>query len=217
MTSSEQITILLADEDALRRDGLAAVLRGTPDFNVVAQCADGEEALARIRELRPAVAVVDLNLPKLHGIELVRRVRSEALGTRIVILSGSSGRRHYPRSGAGGRRCLSAQERSARHLVDAISYVRDGGQYFSPQLGRDGLDRRILEEPPRPREREPQETAGRDEGDYADSREFRATRVRKYRAAPQPSAAPVPSVSASAFARTYTRATSWSAITKFSK
>jgi len=169
MTSSEQITILLADEDALRRDGLAAVLRGTPDFNVVAQCADGEEALARIRELRPAVAVVDLNLPKLHGIELVRRVRSEALGTRIVILSGSSDAdiiREVVRAGADA---YLLKNGPARHLVDAISYVRDGGQYFSPQLGRDGLDRRILEEPPRPREREPQETAGRDEGDYADS------------------------------------------------
>src|SRR5271166_7178187 len=90
MAPTEKITILLADEDALRRDGLAAVLQGTPHFDVVAQCPDGEAALNQIRQFRPDVAVVDLNLPKLHGIELVRRVRGEALGTKIVILSGST-------------------------------------------------------------------------------------------------------------------------------
>ena len=168
MTSSEQITILLADEDALRRDGLAAVLQGAPNFDVVAQCPDGEVALARIRELRPDVAVVDLNLPKLHGIELVRRVRSEALGTRIVILSGSSDADIIREVVRAGGDAYLLKNGPARHLIDAISYVRDGGQYFSPQLGRDGLDRRILEEPPRPRE--PQETAGREEDDYKEQR-----------------------------------------------
>ncbi len=175
MASSEQITILLADEDALRRDGLAAVLHGAPNFNVVAQCSDGEDALARIRELRPDVAVVDLNLPKLHGIELVRRVRSEALGTRIVILSGSSDADIIREVVRAGGDAYLLKNGPARHLIDAISYVRDGGQYFSPQLGRDGLDRRILEEPPRPREREPHATAGRDE-EQSEERRLRASR-----------------------------------------
>src|SRR5580692_9244275 len=90
MVASEKITILLADEDALRRDGLAAVLRGSSQFEVIAQCPDGEAALEQIRKLRPDVAVVDLNLPRLHGIELVRRVRSETLGTKVIVLSGTS-------------------------------------------------------------------------------------------------------------------------------
>lgn len=149
MTATERLTILLADEDALRRDGLAAVLQGTPEFNIVAQCADGEQALNKIRALRPQLAVVDLNLPKLHGIELVRRVRSESLGTRIIVLSGTAHDeivREVIRAGADG---YLLKNGPIRHLVDAISYVRDGGQYFSPQLGRDGLDRHLLEETPR--------------------------------------------------------------------
>lgn len=156
MRSSEKLTILLADEDALRRDGLAAVLQGGPHYEVVAQCPDGEDALRQIREIRPDVAVVDLNLPKLHGIELVRRVRSEAIGTKVVILSGSSDDdiiREVVRAGGDG---YLLKNGPARHLIDAISYVRDGGQYFSPQLRRDGLDRRILEEPARPPQREAQ-------------------------------------------------------------
>ena len=148
MISSEKITILLTDEDALRRDGLAAVLRAIPNFEVIAQCPDGEAALKQIRQLRPAVAVVDLNLPKLHGIELVRRVRAEGLEAKIVILSGSTDDdiiREVVR--AGGDACL-LKNGPARHLIDAISYVLDGGRYFSPQLRRDGLDRHLLEEKP---------------------------------------------------------------------
>jgi len=149
MASPEKITILLADEDALRRDGLAAVLQGNTQFEVVAQCPDGETAMGQIRKLHPDVAVVDLNLPKLHGIELVRRVRGETLGTKIVILAGTSDDdiiREVVRAGADA---YLLKNGPARHLTDAILYVRDGGQYFSPQLRRDGLDRRLLEEPAR--------------------------------------------------------------------
>jgi DNA-binding NarL/FixJ family response regulator/TolA-binding protein len=149
MVASEKITILLADEDALRRDGLAAVLQGASQFEVVAQCPDGETAIDQIRRLRPDVAVIDLNLPRVHGIELVRRVRSEALATKIVILSGTSDDeivREVVRAGGDG---YLLKNGPARHLIDAISYVRDGGQYFSPQLRRDGRDRHLLEETPR--------------------------------------------------------------------
>ena len=149
MADTDKITILLADEDALRRDGLAAVLERTPRFSIVAQCPDGDNAMDRIRSLRPDVAVVDLNLPRVHGIELVRRVRAEGLGTRIVIMSGTTDDdiiREVVRAGGDG---YILKNGPSRHLVDAISYVRDGGQYFSPQLRRDGLDRHLLQEPAR--------------------------------------------------------------------
>jgi DNA-binding NarL/FixJ family response regulator len=150
MADPNKITILLADEDALRRDGLAAVLQGTARFEIVAQCPDGEAAMNQMRDQRPDVAVIDLNIPKVHGIELIRRVRSEALGTKIVILSGSTDEDIIREVVRAGGDAYLLKNGPARHLIDAISYVCDGGQYFSPQLRRDGLDRHLLQEVPRP-------------------------------------------------------------------
>ncbi len=149
MVDSGKVKILLADEDVLRRDGIAAVLRGTDQFEIVAQCPDGEAAMEQIRQLRPDVAVVDLNLPKLHGIELIRRVRGEMLGARIVIVSGTSDDEIVREVVRAGGDAYLLKNGPARHLIDAISYVRDGGQYFSPQLGRNGRERHLLEETPR--------------------------------------------------------------------
>jgi DNA-binding NarL/FixJ family response regulator len=150
MAATDKVTILLADEDALRRDGLAAVLTSGSNYAVTAQASTGEEALTELRRQRPDVAVVDLNLPGLHGIEVVRRARADGLRSKIIILGGTEDAeiiREVVRAGADG---YLLKNGPARHLVDAISYVRDGGQYFSPQLRRDGRDRHLLEEPPRP-------------------------------------------------------------------
>ncbi len=166
MGSSSKLSILLADEDALRRDGLSAVLSGTSGFEVVSGVADGEQALASIRERRPDVAVIDLNLPKIHGIELIRRIRAESLPTKIVIMASTDDAeivREAVRAGVDG---YLLKNSPARHLVDAILYVRDGGQYFSPQLGRDGRDRQFLEEPARTPAQPP--PAERYAGDDAD-------------------------------------------------
>jgi len=152
MPDSAKITVLLADEDSLRRDGLASVLRANPEIEIVAGCPDGQTALDAIRDLRPDVAIIDLNLPKLHGIELVRRIRGEFLGTKTIILSGTIDDeivREVVRSGADA---YLLKNGPARHLTDAINYIRDGGQYFSPQLHRDGLDRHLREEAPRVQE-----------------------------------------------------------------
>ncbi len=149
MPDIQKVTVLLADGDSLRRDGLAAVLLPNTEIEVIAGCSDGQATLDEIRRLRPQVAVIDLNLPGLHGIELVRRIRGESLGTKVVIVSGTSDDEIVREVVRAGADAYLLKNGPARHLIDAINYVRDGGQYFSPQLGRDGRNRHLLEEPPR--------------------------------------------------------------------
>ncbi len=158
MPDSNKVTVLLADEDSLRRDGLASVLAANPELVVVAGCADGQSALDKIRDLRPEVAVIDLNLPGLHGIELVRRVRREFPETKTIILSGTRDDEIVREVVRAGADAYLLKNGPARYLTDAINYVRDGGQYFSPQLHRDGRDRHLREEiPPRPAYNPPSE------------------------------------------------------------
>jgi len=79
-------SILLADDMTLVTEGLAALCRAQPAFRVVAQCSEGVSA--KVIEMdRPDLAVLDLNLPELHTLGLVRRVRDANLPTRIVVLS----------------------------------------------------------------------------------------------------------------------------------
>lgn len=192
MEDAHKVTVLLADEDSLRRDGLSSVLAANARIEVIAGCADGMTALEEIRRMRPEVAVVDLNLPGLHGIELVRRVRGEGLGTKVIILSGTMDDEIVREVVRAGADAYLLKNGPARHLTDAISYVRDGGQYFSPQLRRDGRDRHLLEEPPRvppdmgrdsaAADEEPQTDTSYRDTSYRDSdgrlRRDRRTRVR---------------------------------------
>ena len=180
MPETQKITVLLADEDTLRRDGLASVLRQNAEIEVLAGCSDGQTALDEIRDLRPDVAIVDLNLPVLHGIELVRRIRGESLGTKIIILSGTMDDEIVREVVRAGADAYLLKNGPARHLTDAINYVRDGGQYFSPQLHRDGRDRHLLEEPPRippDRDSEAEHSAARHDED-GHPRHDRRTRPR---------------------------------------
>ena len=163
MSETPKLRLLLADSDLLRRDGVQAVLKSNPELEVVAGCDDGPGALDEIRSLRPDIAIVDLNLPVVHGIDVVRRVRGEHLGTKVILVSGTQEDDIVREAVRAGADAYLLKNGPARHLLDAISYVRDGGQYFSPQLGRDGRDRQFLEEPRRTGAEK------RDDSDHGDS------------------------------------------------
>src|SRR5262249_53407355 len=80
-------SILLADELTLVREGLAALCEAQAQFRVVGQCSAGAQALKLIELQQPDIAVLDLNLPDLFALEIVRRVREAGISTRMVILS----------------------------------------------------------------------------------------------------------------------------------
>src|SRR3954449_12154651 len=81
------ITILLADDHRILRDGLRKLLRAEPDFHVVAEAADGREAVRLAGECAPDVAVMDLTMPHLNGVEATRQILAKRPGTKVVGLS----------------------------------------------------------------------------------------------------------------------------------
>jgi two-component system response regulator DevR len=82
------IRIAIIDDHEIVRRGISAILQGDPDFQVVGEAADGKEALRVVRETQPDVALVDVRLPKISGIELCYRIQGEAPQTQVLILTG---------------------------------------------------------------------------------------------------------------------------------
>jgi DNA-binding NarL/FixJ family response regulator len=139
---SAPLTVILADDHGIVREGVAAFCKARGDVSLLGQCSDGQEALEMILARNPDFAVLDLDMPRLSGLEVVRRAREAGSRTRLIILSINRDQnviRELFRSGADG---YVLKDGPSRHIFDAINYVRDGGQYLTPLLRRDTLEKK---------------------------------------------------------------------------
>ncbi len=128
------INVVLVDDHELVRTGFRMILAQQPGIEVVGEAADGERGLALIRSVEPDVALVDVHMPGLSGIELTDRVRKHKLATRIVILTVVS-EAPFPRrlieAGASGYLTKGC---AADELVRAVRQVADGRRYLAPDI-----------------------------------------------------------------------------------
>ncbi|HUO31572.1 MAG TPA: response regulator transcription factor [Bryobacteraceae bacterium] len=136
--NNKPTTVIVAEDQAIIREGLVLVCQNR-ELQVLGQCSDGMAALEMIRTLKPDFALLDLNMPKLTGLQVVRKVRETEGGTRCIILTISreeSSIREALKVGVDG---YLLKDGPPRHLIDAINYIRDGGVYVSPLLRMAGL------------------------------------------------------------------------------
>jgi len=131
--------LVLGDELTLMREGLAAICSSTGQYAVVGQCSDGWQALTLLQELRPDIAVLDLNLPGLHPIEIIRQVKIRELPTRIGILSTRSDRKTVLESLRGGASAFLLKSGPSQHLLESVAQMLAGGVYISPSLNLDDV------------------------------------------------------------------------------
>jgi DNA-binding NarL/FixJ family response regulator len=131
-------TVVLADDHAIVREGFAALCEAN-GMRVLAQCSDGPSAVEAILAHRPDFAIIDLHMPGLTGVEVIRKLRSQNCATKIMILSISREDKPVIEALRAGADAYLLKDGPARHLLEAISYVRDGGQYVSPLLKGAGL------------------------------------------------------------------------------
>jgi DNA-binding NarL/FixJ family response regulator len=128
------IRVVLVDDHELVRTGFRMILAQQAGIEVIGEAADGEHGLALIRSELPDVALVDVHMPRLSGIELTDRVRKHKLSTRVVILSVVS-EAPFPRrlieAGASGYLTKGC---AADELVRAVRQVADGRRYLSPDI-----------------------------------------------------------------------------------
>ncbi|MFC7546142.1 response regulator [Plantactinospora sp. GCM10030261] len=133
-----KIRVVLADDQEAVRAGLALILAGAPDITVVGQAADGEDAVTACRELRPAVAVLDVRMPRLDGISATRRIVAEGLADVLVLTTFDLDEYVFGalRAGAAG---FLLKDTDAEGLVAAVRTVAGGEGIVAP-----GVTRRLI-------------------------------------------------------------------------
>jgi DNA-binding NarL/FixJ family response regulator len=132
-------SILLADDLTLVREGLAAICQAQPQYRVVGQCSEGGAALRLIETQRPDIAVLDLNLPDLFTLEIVRKVREAKLPTKIVVLSTRKDRKTVVEALRSGVNAFLLKSGPSSQLLEAFDQILDGGIYVSPSLELDKI------------------------------------------------------------------------------
>jgi two-component system, NarL family, response regulator NreC len=130
------IRILLADDHNVLREGLRLLLERQADFEVVAEAEDGRQALSRAQECSPDVAVIDIAMPGLNGIEAARRIVDSCEGTAVVILSMHYDESYILRALNAGARGYLLKDSLKGDLIAAIRAVAQGHSYFSPKISR---------------------------------------------------------------------------------
>jgi DNA-binding NarL/FixJ family response regulator len=125
--------ILLADDHDLLLQGVRAVLEMEPDWRVCATARDGREAVELATRLRPDVAVIDLGMPRLNGLEATRQIRVQASpSTRVVVLTGSDSEELLCDAWAAGARGYVLKGDGSAALIGAVRAAAEGRQFFSP-------------------------------------------------------------------------------------
>jgi DNA-binding NarL/FixJ family response regulator len=128
------ITVFLADDHAIVRDGLTTLLEAQSDIQVIGTGANGREAVAEIRRLAPKVAILDISMPELDGIEATRQILAHNPEVQVMILSMHAGSQHVFHALEAGVRGYLLKESASREVIAAVRVVQSGRRYLSPRV-----------------------------------------------------------------------------------
>ncbi len=141
MTSaSKQITILLAEDHSVVRQGLCSLLNTDGHFKIIAEAKNGREAVDLSKSLHPDVILMDIAMPVLNGLEATRQILAANPAAKVVILSAHSDDEYIERLCAAGVAGFLEKQTSAEILTKAIREVAAGKKFFSPSISKRLLD-----------------------------------------------------------------------------
>jgi DNA-binding NarL/FixJ family response regulator len=135
-----RIRVLIADDHAVLRDGVRALLDLSPDIEVVGEAADGQEAIERCRALDPDVALLDVAMPGLGGLEAALTIGRDNPRTRVVVLTQYADREYVTRFLKAGVAGYVLKRSAGAELVAAVRAAASGGLVLDPAVARDALE-----------------------------------------------------------------------------
>jgi DNA-binding NarL/FixJ family response regulator len=139
--SASVIRVLLVDDDALMRAGLASILSSDPTLDVVGEAADGRDAVERVDTLRPDVVLMDVRMPEVDGITATRDVVAASPDTRVVILTTFEDDEYIFGALTAGASGFLLKRTTPESLIEAIKAVAAGDSLLSPSVTRRVIDR----------------------------------------------------------------------------
>jgi len=143
------VTLLLVDDHPIIRQGLRHLFEGEPEFRVVGEAEDGVEALRLVERLKPNILVVDMMMPGLNGLEVLRQIKKISPTTRAIVLSMQSADAYVIEALKNGAAGYVLKETGPGELVNAVHEVIQGNQYLSAKLSEklQASGRRIIDTP----------------------------------------------------------------------
>lgn len=134
MNRVPRVRVLIAEEHPLYREGVVRAVKERPELELVAEAADGREALRLIKELAPDVAVLDVKMPELDGLQVANAVDRDGMATRVLMLSAFIDRQIVFQAVAAGAAGYLSKDADRREITDAILAVHRGNTVLAPEV-----------------------------------------------------------------------------------
>jgi DNA-binding NarL/FixJ family response regulator len=134
------VTIFLADDHSVLRDGLRMLLETQPDFEVIGAAANGRDAMRQLQELEPDIAILDIAMPEASGLEVARYLQRDRPRARVIMLSMHRTPEHIIQALEAGARGYVLKESASDELSEAIRAVQSGERYMSHAVSNMALE-----------------------------------------------------------------------------
>jgi len=132
----KRITVLLAEDHMVVREGFRKMLELEADLEVVGEAQDGREAVTLVKQLRPAVVLMDIAMPRLNGLEATRQVLKAVPTTKVIMLSAHSDDAYIEDATKSGAKGFLIKQTSSHVVCEAIREVQKGNTFFSPTVAK---------------------------------------------------------------------------------
>jgi DNA-binding NarL/FixJ family response regulator len=135
----ETLRVLVAGGNEMARKGLCALVREQPDWDLAAEACDGREAVERIKQIEPDVAIMDIHMPSLNGLDATRQIANGSLKTKVLLLASHDTDLLFPQALDAGARGFLLKSDPAEDLVFAVEALRYGRTFFTGRAAREVL------------------------------------------------------------------------------